>query len=130
MRGNVNLTAIRVVVGSHYANKLHHASIFVREDVAVEYKRPRLVEEFVPDSNPTWCNRLSVLDKHGRWYRNYVLPNKALGRCIRVIGRVFGRIVILNWSINLNHLKWIDMNVERMGNYRVVFEDPILQPLL
>src|SRR5260370_42333849 len=60
MRRNVVLTLSGILSRRHNANELHHASIFVRQDVAVEYVRAGEVQIGLPDRDPAGCNVCDV----------------------------------------------------------------------
>ena len=61
MLRDVILTASGKFSGWHNANQLHHASIFVREDVAVEYVRADEVQIGLPDCDPAGCNVCNLI---------------------------------------------------------------------
>jgi len=49
---NAVLTFLWVVFGRHHANQLHHAPIFVREDVAVKHVSGDEIRIGLTDSDP------------------------------------------------------------------------------
>src|SRR5688572_3121923 len=128
MRGNRTLTAVWVLVGGHDANELHHASIFVREDVTVKDECSGEVHEGMTNSNPPWCNRLSVCRHDRRRDGDYILPDEVISRLVCVVGGETLWVRRCNWRVDLDYLKRIDMDMKRMrGALCVIFQNPVLQ---
>ena len=61
MRRNTVLAFLRVVRCWHNANELHHATIFVRENVAVKDVSADEVQIGLPDCDPAGCNVCNLI---------------------------------------------------------------------
>ena len=68
------LTTRRVFVSRHNANKLHHAAVFMGQDVTVKYERAVKIRILLSYYYPTWDNVCAV-DLRGR-YCDYVMPDE------------------------------------------------------
>src|ERR1044071_7175243 len=120
------LASVGILVGGHDADKFHHASIFVSEDVAVEHERAGEVQEFMPDSHSAGeCsyNALGICCDLSSRYRDHILPD------IVVAWGVGGVLTVRLRSGNPDHLKRVDVNVEGMVQVCVVLKHPVLQPI-
>lgn len=124
MLGDVILTASGIFSGWHNANELHHSSIFVREDVAVQYVGAGKIQIGLPDRYPAGCHICNlaggVRADLRRWDCDSILPDKVVGRCVHVVR------VPCSWRSDPDHLKWIDVNVKRVGQGRPILKHPVL----
>src|SRR5689334_12206745 len=73
MRGNMILATFRIVCCRHNANELHHASIFMSKNVAMEYEGSGKIQERMTDDDPARRNH-TVLDSRSRDC-NHILPD-------------------------------------------------------
>src|SRR2546423_9197455 len=104
-----------IVVPLDYAHELHHASVFVREDVAVEDIGADEISESV--TNPYAArDEFPVIILAGSRDVHDIAPDQV------VLGFVSGIAVGIE---NLHDLKWIDVNVERMRNGGFVRQQPV-----
>src|SRR5215813_10888317 len=115
------LTTRRVFVSWDDANELHHAAIFMGQDVTVKYEcavKVRISLSYCYRSR----NDVRTVDLSGR-YGNYVLPDKITSRGVDWL--------ILCWGKHIDYLKRINVDMEWVSDLGgVVLQYPILQPVL
>jgi len=119
----VALTGTRVQLCRYNANQLHHSSIFVGKDVAMEYKGPCEVRIGLSDDDSAGSN-ISARILIGNRYGDHILP--------QVVTRwnVLREGVKSRWGVDFNYLKWIDVNVEGMSHVGgVILKYPVLKAI-
>lgn len=121
MSGRVILTTRRVFLSWHNANELHHAAVFMGQDVTVKYERAVKVRILLSYCYRSW-DYVRAVDLRGR-YGDYVLPDEVASRSVKRFG--------LRWGKHLDYLKRINVDVEGVSDLcGVVLQHPILQPVL
>jgi len=141
---NIALTGFWIECGRHDAHELHHPAIFVGQDVAVEDIGASEVQIFLPDGNLALPDLFAICGDLPCRHCDHILPdvvaNRLAGRASQRAGRRIGsvldvsrahRLIWINQYryFDLDHLKRIDVDVERVGRVSPILENPILQPV-
>lgn len=120
MSWRVILTALWVVCSWHYPNQLHHAAVFMGQNVAMKYESAGEIRILLSYGYSA-RNNLRAIDLR-RGNSDHVLPYEVI--CWRVS-------LFYHRRVNFNYLERVDVDVKRMGDScRVVLEHPVLQSVL
>src|SRR5712671_643740 len=122
---NVTLTVTWVACSRHDAHELHHASIFVGEDVAVENVSAKEVQIGLPDSHSARCDIGNLAGRicadHPGRNRDHVLPGEVVPRYILRV------LFPPSRGVDPDYLKWVNVDMERVGRTSPILKHPILQ---